>query len=159
LERLLDQELSRLPEKYRLPIVLCDLEGKPRKAVAHQLGWPEGTLSGRLTRARRMLMSRLRRRGILFSAGSLVSVLSQQAGLASVPPSLAASTIKVVTLVAEGQAAATGAISVKVAALAEGVLRTMFANKLKAVLAVLLVLAVCLCGIGTTVGLGQQEGL
>lgn len=51
----LDQELSRLPDKYRVGIVLCDLEGKTRKEAARQLGLPEGTLAGRLTRGRAML--------------------------------------------------------------------------------------------------------
>jgi RNA polymerase sigma factor (sigma-70 family) len=52
LQTFLDQELSRLPDKYRVAIVLCDLEGKTRKETARQLGLPEGTLAGRLTRGR-----------------------------------------------------------------------------------------------------------
>jgi len=55
LKPLLDKELSRLPEKFRVPVVLCDLEGLPRRQVARQLGVPEGTLSSRLHTARRTL--------------------------------------------------------------------------------------------------------
>src|SRR5713101_5830919 len=60
LAELLDQELSRLPDKYRLPVVLCELEGRSRKEVARQLGMPEGTLSSRLAAARKMLARRLK---------------------------------------------------------------------------------------------------
>src|SRR5262249_59178336 len=71
LEPLLDQELSRLPDKYRVAIVLCDLEGKARKEVARELKIPEGTLSSRLTMARRMLAKRLVRHGLAVSGGAL----------------------------------------------------------------------------------------
>jgi RNA polymerase sigma factor (sigma-70 family) len=118
---LLDQELSRLPDKYRVAIVLCDLEGKTRQQAARQLSLPEGTLAGRLTRGRAMLTRRLARRGLAVSGGALAAVFSQEAASAGVPTSVVASTIKAASLFAAGRAAATGAISGPVAALTEGI--------------------------------------
>jgi hypothetical protein len=67
LRRILDEELDRLPDKYRLPIVLCELEGLTLDEAARRLGWPKGTVAGRLSRGRELLRRRMsRRRGVVF---------------------------------------------------------------------------------------------
>lgn len=132
----LDEELSRLPDKYRVLIVLCDLEGVTRKEVARRLDIPEGTAASRLAAARAMLAKRLTRRGVVLSGVLLGATLSQQAASASVPALVVSSTIKVASLMAAGHATA-GVIPAKVAALTEGVLKAMFLSKLKAGVVVL----------------------
>jgi hypothetical protein len=144
---ILDQELSRLPDKYRVGIVLCDLEGKTRKEAAQQLGLPEGTLAGRLTRGRALLAKRLARNGLAVSGGALATALAQQAASGAVPTSVMASTIKVVTMYSAGQAAA-GLISAKVVALTEGVVKAMFLAKLKMMTVLLVMLGVVAFGGG-----------
>jgi RNA polymerase sigma factor (sigma-70 family) len=148
LQPLLDQELSRLPDKYRVAIVLCDLEGKTRREAARQLGLPEGTLAGRLTRGRTMLARRLARHGLAVSGGALAALFSQEAASAGLPISVAASTIKAASLFAAGQAAAAAAISVHVAALTEGVLNAMLLAKLRVPLTLVFALALALAGTG-----------
>jgi RNA polymerase sigma factor (sigma-70 family) len=139
LQPLLDEGLSRLPNKYRAVIILCDLEGKTRKEAARQLGVPEGTVAGWLARARTMLAKRLARCGLAVSGGPLAVVLAQNVASASVPTPVVLSTIKAATLLAASQSTS-GIISAKVAVLMEGVLRTMFQAKLKVVTVVLLAL-------------------
>jgi RNA polymerase sigma factor (sigma-70 family) len=152
LQDLLDQELIRLPFKYRIVVLLCDLEGRTRKEAARQLGVPEGTVAGRLARARVMLTKRLVRQSLPLSGGTLAAALSEGAAPGCMPASLANSTIKIATSVAAGQAT-TGIVSVKVAALAEGVLKAMLLTKLKTATGTLLVLAV---GIGMFFLIGSR---
>src|SRR5262245_60287776 len=90
LQSLLDQELNGLTENYRLPILLCQIEGKTIKDAAQQLGWPQGSLAGRLARGRKLLAKRLANRGVVPS-GSLAAVVSQHAASAAVPTSLLSS--------------------------------------------------------------------
>jgi RNA polymerase sigma-70 factor (ECF subfamily) len=141
LQARLDDELSCLPDKYRVPIVLCDLEGKPLKEAARQLGWPLGTVASRLSRGRALLARRLKRVGLLVSGAALAGVLSERVAPAAPPGPLVSSTLKAAALFAAGPAAAT--LPAPVAALTEGVLKAMLLSKLKVVAGLsLLVVAV-----------------
>jgi RNA polymerase sigma factor (sigma-70 family) len=143
---LLDQELKALPDKYRAAIVLCELEGQSIKEAARQLGCPPGTVGARLTRGRRLLARRLARRGLALSAGGIAAMLARDATAAGVPPELTAATVTASMLFGAG-GPAPGVISAPVAALTDGVLKTMLLTRLKLAAAVLLAVVVA-AGIG-----------
>jgi hypothetical protein len=146
----LDRKLRCLPEKYRIPIVLCELEGKSHKQAAEQLGWPIGTVSGRLSRAKAMLAKRLSRRGVSLSAGSLAMRVGQGAASASMPTNLVAHTAQAASLVVAGQASTAGAVSSKVSASTQRVLKFISLGKVQRVALFLLALAGAGAGIWQT---------
>jgi RNA polymerase sigma factor (sigma-70 family) len=147
LQTQLDQELNRLPDKYRAPVILCELEGKSRRDAAIQLGIAEGTLSSRLARARQMLARRLSGPAGVLSAGAVSVALATQTASAVVPAPLLASTVKAGALFALGEAA-TVVTSAKVAALTHGVLKAMFLTKLKTATAFLVMASVLALTVG-----------
>jgi RNA polymerase sigma factor (sigma-70 family) len=132
----LDQELNRLPDRYRAVLVLCDLEAMTRKEAARQLGCKEGTVASRLDRARKLLAKRLTRRGLILSGAALVATLSAQSASAAVPPALIAGAVK--TSAHAGKGTTNVRLSGKVVALAERVLHGLWLRRLKRVLGLVL---------------------
>ncbi len=145
----LDEELQRLPERHRVPLVLCYLEGKTRDEAARQLGWSLGTLKRRLEQGRERMRSRLVRRGLALSAALLTTGLTQGTATATVPAPLAAATVQAALLAAAGKFTAAAAISAQGVALAKQALKAIAMTKLKAGAALLL--AVSLVGAATSV--------
>jgi RNA polymerase sigma-70 factor (ECF subfamily) len=149
LRRALDEEVSRLPARYRLPFVLCYLEGKTNDEAARQLGCPCGTVSSRLAWARERLRGRLLRRGLDLSAGLLGVLLSEVVLPTAVPPALGEATTRAAVLFASGEAAAAGVVTARVVALTRGVLQTMFRTRLRMVGGMLLALGLIGSGVCT----------
>jgi RNA polymerase sigma factor (sigma-70 family) len=124
----LDQELCRLPAKYRSALVLCDLEARSRREAARRLGIPEGTLSSRLSHGRKLLAARLGRRGVTLGAGVLTGALTAGVTFAHVAWPLVSTTVNAAVTIAAGQPAA---VSTPVALLLNGVLKAMFVSRCK----------------------------
>jgi Tol biopolymer transport system component len=130
--RMLDEEVARLPDRLRAAVVLCELAGVPRKDAAARLGIPEGTLSSRLGKARKVLAGRLRGRGLILPATGLAALCGRGAATAGVPAALADAAAKLT---------GPGPVSAAVAELSRGVLQSMLLNQLKVVTTALLVAA------------------
>jgi RNA polymerase sigma factor (sigma-70 family) len=147
LRPVLDDELTRLPEKYRAPVLLCYLQGKTNEEAAAQLSWPAGTVKGRLSRARDLLRNRLMRRGVALSTGMVATLLADRA-LADVPARLSSAVTKSAALFASGKAGV-GAAAPRVHNLAEGALKAMLLSRIKKIVPLtLLTLGLLGAGVG-----------
>lgn len=156
---ILDHELDRLPPKYRSPIVLCDLEGRSRREAAQLLGVPDGTLSGRLFRARKRLAARLRRRGITRAGAALAAALVANEASAAVPADLAATTLEFALAMTAKGAAASSAGSLGIVSLTRGVIRSMIVAKLwHSAGSVTLSLLILSAGAGLVAVAGNRSG-
>lgn len=153
LEEVLDQELRKLPEKYRAPLVLCYLEGKSNEEAARELGWTQGMVRGRLFRGRDMLRNRLARRGFAaVTAVSLANTMTESAS-AAIPPALLEATVRAGVLFAKSQGTVAG-VSATTAALAHHALRGLFWEQFKVPL-----LAAASTGLAGLAGLAVFVGL
>jgi RNA polymerase sigma factor (sigma-70 family) len=135
----MDEELHRLSDPCREPLLLCYLEGKTRDQAARQLGWSVRTLERRLQRALKLLRARLSKRGVELPVALLAAGLSQQAASAGVSAAKVAVTVEA--------ANAGGAISAEVAALAEGGMKAMTVARLKTKAVMLLATCAMLAGV------------
>ncbi len=126
-------ELDSLPKPYRNVVMLCYLDGLTHEEAARRLCWPLGSVKGRLVRAKKLLHSRLTRRGLAVSSGTLAVVFR--------PNPVSASLLERTVSAAIGFAAGRAAV-IPAATLANGVLKTMFLSKLKFSAMALLVICV-----------------
>jgi RNA polymerase sigma factor (sigma-70 family) len=144
----LHEEVDRLNQKYRAPLVLCYFEGCTHAEAARLLKCPVGTVSIRVSRARELLRMRLTRRGLIFPAAWMAAMLATKAGSAAMPAGLAESTIKAAMHVADGKAITAGAFPVAVTQLAEGEIRTMIFTRLTVAVTGVLAVGLVMGGAG-----------
>jgi RNA polymerase sigma factor (sigma-70 family) len=145
LRPILDDAINELPSRYRVPVVLCYLQGLTQAQAAREIGCPEGTVATRLARARQRLRRRLAKHGLGVTAGA-VGVGSQTS--ARLSALLLVSTVRIATAVRVGQTLETAGVPARVAALTKGVSKAMFLAKMRFVLGTVIVLTAIVGGTG-----------
>jgi RNA polymerase sigma factor (sigma-70 family) len=141
-------EVNRLPEKYRAPVVLCYLEGLTHDEAARQLGWPVGSVEGRLARARALLRARLSRRGLAPGIGLLVAPTHAEAAPAVVSTVLAESTARAAIFFAAGRTPAMDSLSSRATALAERAMANPCLIAIKTAVAAIVMVVLIMVGAG-----------
>ncbi len=152
LQAVLDAAIARLPDRYRVPVVMCYLQGLTYAEAATRLRCPAGTVATRLSRAKDRLRVLLIRQGVAPAAGALAAALTPEATATIVPAELMRSTVRWATALVAGSAAA---IPTSILTLTRKVAQTMILDKLK-VLAAFAVLG--LAGTGAGVALSRPSG-
>lgn len=142
----IDEELQRLPEKQRQPLILCYLEGLTQDEAAQRLNWPRGTLKRRLESGREKLRLRLTQRGISLGTGLFAVALTESASRGAFPLTLRLATVKAAVAFVGGEGGALA--TTQAALLANGALQTVLTTKLKlgVLLLVLLGFATAMAG-------------
>ena len=151
----LHAELSQLPARYRLPLVLCDLEGQTHAEAARSLGWPIGTVKSRQARGRRRLRDLLRKRGFPAALVGAATEIGGRAVVAAVPRFLARNLVTTAIRRSVQWAPGLG-VSAQVFTLAQGTIRTMLWTKIRSVAAITLALGIATGSAGLAVR-GAQE--
>ncbi len=152
LQAMVREEVDRLPGNDRMAVVLCYLDGLTHQEAADRLGWPVGTVKGRLARARDRLRARLTRRGVALPVGALASALAREAPAAD----LMAATVGAAARLAGGGSLTAGIVSAHALILTEGVIRTMFTAHLKT--GALALAATCALGVPGVLAWQGGEG-
>ncbi len=154
LRPVLDEEVNRLPPRYRVPFVLCYLEGRTNAEAARQIGCSRGTIATLLARARERLRRRLTGRGLALPAGLTALTLAESGGASA---ALELSTVQAAVAFAAGSLHTTAA-SARAALLAEGVAKAMLMKKGKLAVAVLLMAGLVGAGGGTIAYRAAAQG-
>ena len=157
LEAVLDEELSRLPEKYRAPLVLCNLQGETYEEAARRLKCPVGTIRSRTAKAREMLRCRLVRRGFTPSAGALAVAFAPSSTKAAIPPALLRAAVAG-SRVLTAKTVTAGVVSASVGGLTREVLRAMLLTKLQWAAGTMAVIAGIVTGAGVVSGYQGKGG-
>jgi RNA polymerase sigma factor (sigma-70 family) len=160
LRKVLDEEIQRLPNRLRVPFILCHLQQKTHAQAAAELRLERSSVSVRLRQASELLCKRLTKRGVQLSVTALVGLLAEKAASAALPAGLLVSTVKLATLWAAGKTALASAGSAGAITLAKEALKGMLAMKVKLVLASLSVgLAVAGAGVAGYQRLGSAPSV
>jgi RNA polymerase sigma factor (sigma-70 family) len=151
----LDEEIARLPEKYRQAIVLCDLGGMTHQAAAVALGRPVGTIESRLSRGRERLRRRLTWRGV---APAAVGALLGSRAAAAVSSLLSQATVEAAIRLTPGRPVPAGLVSASVSTLVKGAERAMVLSRVKITAGLLIATSILGAGAGVLVGQERRDG-